>query len=176
MRRTAEWAIFLIGVCLVSTAASNLTRYHAFQRESQTSTKTVSVRSMPARRILGRLEIPRLGISGPVLEGDDEAALSLAAGHVPGTAGLGAPGNTVIAAHRDTFFRALRRIKRGDQITIEAHGSYKYIVDGIRIVSPDNVSALQPSKEPILTLITCYPFRYLGSAPERYVVRARLTQ
>ncbi len=109
-----------------------------------------------------------------VVEGDDEDSLSLAAGHVPGTAGLGGLGNAVVAGHRDTLFRPLRKIKAGDRIRICAGKTFEYVVDDVRIVNPDDVSVLRDRHEGILTLITCYPFRYSGDAPKRYIVQAKL--
>src|SRR5581483_10920133 len=155
MRRAAEWTLFVGGACLVTAASWNLLRYDAFQKESHSPVKSSSAFASTARRILGRLEIPRLGLSTPILEDDDEGSLGLAAGLVPGTAALGTKGNTVIAGHRDTVFRALRTIRSGDRIQIEAGAAYEYVVQDIRIVSPDEISVLQSSDKPMLTLITC---------------------
>jgi len=127
------------------------------------------------RRVLGRLEIPTLGVSTIVREGEDARTLQLAVGHIAGTALPGAGGNMGLAGHRDTFFRRLREIDRGDVIRLVAvEGTYTYVVDSTQIVDPDDLWVLDPTPEPWLTLVTCYPFTYLGSAPERFIVRARL--
>jgi len=124
--------------------------------------------------ILGRLEIPRLGISVLVLNGVDAASLLLGAGHIPGTSGVAGVGNLAIAAHRDTFFRPLREIRKDDQIEVTTpRGTYPYVVEWTRVVDPNDIDALAATPEPSLTLITCYPFGYVGPAPRRFVVRAR---
>jgi sortase A len=128
-----------------------------------------------ARRVLGRLEIPSLGVSTIVREGEDARTLQLAIGHIAGTALPGAAGNMGLAGHRDTFFRRLREINPGDVIRLVAvEGVYTYAVESTQIVDPDDLWVLDPTPEPSLTLVTCYPFTYLGDAPERFIVRARL--
>jgi sortase A len=123
--------------------------------------------------LIGRLEIPRLGLSVIVIEGTTPAKLRRAAGHIPGTALPGQPGNVGISAHRDTYFRPLRNIRQDDIITLTAlMGEYHYRVVSIRIVGPDNVSVLDSSDNQILTLVTCYPFYFVGSAPDRFIIRA----
>ena len=125
--------------------------------------------------VVGRIEIPRLNLSTFVFEGDDDDQLERGAGHLPGSALPGNRGNTVLAAHRDTFFRPLRGIRVGDRVKIhQPRGDSVYIVKSAWIVGPDQVDVLKPTAEPALTLITCYPFRYIGPAPERFVVRAVL--
>jgi len=122
---------------------------------------------------IGEIDIPDVGISAAILEGSDEHSLRLGVGHIPGTALPGSSGNVSLAAHRDTFFRPLRKIKKNDEIHLITYdNSYNYRVDWIRVVPPDDINVLRPSKEPTLTLITCYPFYFVGSAPERFVVRA----
>jgi len=128
-----------------------------------------------ARRVLGRLEIPTLGVSTIVREGEDARTLQLAIGHIAGTALPGTAGNMGLAAHRDTFFRRLREIDRGDVIRLVAvEGTFTYVVESTQIVDPDDLWVLDPTPEPALTLVTCYPFTYIGEAPERFIVRARL--
>lgn len=127
------------------------------------------------RRVLGRLEIPTLGVSTIVREGEDARTLQLAVGHIAGTALPGAAGNMGLAGHRDTFFRKLREIDPGDVIRMVApEGTYTYVVESTRIVDPDELWVLDPTPEPSLTLVTCYPFTYIGEAPERFIVRARI--
>ena len=109
-----------------------------------------------------------------ILEGDEERQLQLGAGHIPGTALPGEAGNVVIAAHRDTFFRPLQGISKNDQIVlITLGGSFQYRVESVEITDSDNTVLLRPSAEPTLTLVTCYPFTFIGSAPQRFIVRAR---
>jgi sortase A len=138
-------------------------------------TATASTTPAAVRRVLGRLEIPTLGVSTIVREGEDARTLQLAIGHIAGTALPGAPGNMGLAAHRDTFFRRLREINPGDVIRLVAvEGTYTYVVDSTQIVDPDDLWVLDPTPDPSLTLVTCYPFTYIGAAPERFIVRARL--
>jgi sortase A len=122
---------------------------------------------------IGRLEIPRIGISVMVLQGTEEATLVAGAGHVPGTPSPGGDGNVVIAAHRDTFFRKLEGIEPGDRIRIVTiRGSYEYVVDSMETVDPDNTEAMESRGRDELTLITCFPFYFVGNAPKRFIVHA----
>ncbi len=141
--------------------------------------------------LLGRVEIGRLNLSSMVREGVDAKTLSVAVGHVPSTALPGQPGNFAIAAHRDTLFRALKDIKKGDVVTFQSTaGTYTYEVASTKIVRPSDISVLQPdggglipdgdsssgagTQPKLLTMITCYPFYYVGSAPKRFIVEAKL--
>jgi len=128
----------------------------------------------PVDGLLGRIDIPRLRISAIVREGVDLKTLKHAVGHVPETALPGQPGNVAIAAHRDTFFRNLRGVKKGDRIQmVTPSGTFEYQVESTKIVWPTNVDVLRPTLQPAITLVTCYPFNYVGSAPKRFIVRAR---
>lgn len=123
--------------------------------------------------LIGRLEVPRLGISVIVIEGETQAILRRAAGHVPGTSLPGQPGNVGITGHRDTFFRPLRNIERNDMITFTTlQGEYRYRVVSTRVVNPDDVAVLDSTGGEFLTLITCHPFYFVGPAPNRFIVRA----
>lgn len=123
--------------------------------------------------VLGRIEIPRIGVSVMVVEGVEDGDLKRAAGHIPGTPLPGQPGNIGIAAHRDTFFRPLRSIHKNDVITLSTlRGAYRYRVVSTRIVKPEDVQVLNPTGCDTLTLVTCFPFDYIGSAPSRFIVRA----
>ena len=123
--------------------------------------------------VLGRMDIPRIGVSVAVLQGTRSRTLRLGAGHIESTALPWDSGNVGIAGHRDTFFRALRDIRKHDDIQFQtATALFHYQVDWIKVVTPDDVSVLAPSTEAALTLVTCYPFRFLGSAPKRFIVRA----
>ena len=131
-------------------------------------------RSVPRRGdVVGTIEVPRLGISSIVLEGDDPATLAKAVGHLADTPWPWQEGNAAFAAHRDSFFRPLERIRRGDLIRVAtAAGDFDYLVEDAIVVSPTDLWVLDPTARPALTLITCYPFRYVGAAPQRFVVRA----
>jgi sortase A len=123
--------------------------------------------------LIGRIEIQRLGMSIVVAEGTDEPTLRRAVGHIAGTALPGQAGNIGIAAHRDTFFRPLRNIRRDDVITLTTlGGEYRYRVVSTKIVNPNDVAVLNSEGKEILTLVTCYPFYFIGSAPNRFIVRA----
>jgi sortase A len=122
----------------------------------------------------GRIEIKSIGLSSMIMEGVDRETLRRGVGHVPGTALPGQTGNVALAGHRDTFFRALRNIRQNDEITLETlDGSFHYRVDYTQVVAPEYTEALDGSDVPILTLVTCYPFSFVGPAPQRYIVRAQ---
>ena len=126
---------------------------------------------------VGRLEIPRLGISAIVRYGADARTLSLAVGHIPGTPLPGEGGNVGLAAHRDTFFRRLGEIRPDDEVRLVApEGTFVYHVDGTKVVEPTDVWVLGATARPAITLVTCYPFSYVGSAPQRFIVRASLAK
>ena len=142
----------------------------------------------PEGALLGRIEIKRLSLSAMVRQGVDAKMLSVAVGHVPSTALAGQVGNFAIAAHRDTLFRGLKDIRNGDLVTFTSEtGSYTYKVLATKVVKPSDVSVLRPdggalipasvnsgSPDRLLTMITCYPFYYVGAAPKRFIVEARL--
>jgi sortase A len=124
--------------------------------------------------LIGRLQIPRLHLSVIVVDGDDDATLARAVGHVHGTALPWEAGNAVLAGHRDTFFRPLRNIRKGDEIRVTTtRGTFSYRVVATEIVQPEDVSVLDPTPERSLTLVTCYPFVYVGSAPQRFIIHAK---
>jgi sortase A len=122
---------------------------------------------------LGRIEISSVGIAAMIMEGVDLRTLRHAVGHIPGTPLPGQPGNVALAGHRDTFFRGLRNIHKDDEITLTTlHGSYRYRVDSTQVVEPKATEVLNNSDDDILTLVTCYPFYFVGPAPKRFIVRA----
>jgi sortase A len=122
---------------------------------------------------LGRIEISAVGIAAMIMEGIDQRTLRRAVGHIPGTPLPGETGNVALAGHRDSFFRGLRNIRKGDDITVTTlEGSYRYRVESTRVVEPDQTEVLDDSGDAILTLVTCYPFAFVGPAPKRFVVRA----
>ena len=124
--------------------------------------------------MIGRLEIPRVNVSVIVLEGADSSVLDVAAGHIPGTALPGLSGNVGIAAHRDTFFRSLREIRVQDRLSSRTPvGIFQYAVESTEVVEPSDTGVLRQNAGEELTLVTCYPFNYIGSAPKRFIVHAR---
>ncbi len=142
------------------------------QPESATFQK--SARGAAPEGMIGRIEIPRLLFSVVVVEGIDHTSLRRAAGHIPGTALPGQPGNVGLAGHRDTFFRPLKDLRIKDEIRFSTlHGNFKYEVVSLKIVEPDSIGVLAQSNENVLTMVTCYPFYFVGPAPQRWIVRAR---
>ena len=128
-----------------------------------------------AGMLLGRLEAPSVKMSTAVLEGSDDATLSRGAGHIEDTPFPGEAGNVGIAGHRDTVFRPLRNIQVGDPLELTTPDRlYRYRISKTLIVGPDDVYVLDPSKSSLLTLVTCYPFEYVGHAPRRFIVQAEL--
>jgi sortase A len=122
---------------------------------------------------LAILRIPRLKLEVPVRDGTTDAVLDLAAGRIEGTALPGTPGNVGIAAHRDGYFRVLGQLKEGDALVLDTPVSTEqYRVEWIRITTPDDISVIQPTSDPALTLVGCFPFYHQGPAPKRYIVRA----
>jgi sortase A len=118
--------------------------------------------------LIGRIVIPRLLLSAVVLEGIDKSTLRRVVGHIPGTALPGQPGNVGLAGHRDTLFRPLKDLRVKDEIQFSTlDGDFRYLVESLRVVDPKNVGVLAPSSENMLTLVTCYPFFYIGAAPQR---------
>ena len=122
------------------------------------------------------LRIPKIRLEAPVFDGTNELTLNHAVGHIRGTAAPDEAGNIGLAGHRDGFFRGLKDVSVGDVIELTTlKGSSTYLVDRIQIVSPQQVEVLRPRSIPSLTLVTCYPFYYFGSAPQRYIVTASLS-
>jgi len=175
-----EWTLGLVGAIALAYWSFTTFESERYQTQSELAldtalTSPVAAKPPEARDWLGRLEIPRVNLSVIVLEGDDDAILKLGVGHVPGTAVPGQAGNAALAGHRDTFFRSLRGIQKGDEIrwtSPEYSGQYR--VESMRIVDPTDLGVLDPTDNSSLTLITCYPFNFIGSAPQRFIVRARL--
>jgi sortase A len=138
----------------------------------------VSVRAVKAPRltegsVLGRLEMPRLGIDTPIREGESARTLRLAVGRMPRTVWPPAAGNAGLAGHRDTFLRALSGVRKGDELWLRVGGHrLPYVVSDIRIVDPSETWVLERGHTAAVTIVTCYPFRYVGAAPQRFIVRA----
>jgi sortase A len=146
-------------------------------RKSVSPTSLETLETLPAAAtggLIGRMDIPRIGISSIVMEGTSSPTLRRALGHISGTALPGQPGNVGISGHRDTFFRPLRKIEPNDIITLTTMaGEYRYRVMSTRVVGPDDVAVLNPGDDQTLTLVTCYPFYFVGPAPDRFIVRAQ---
>jgi sortase A len=138
-------------------------RIEAWQRTS----------TLPPSVPLAMLRIPRIDLSVPVLEGSDDVTLNRAVGHIEDTAIPGSHGNSGIAGHRDGFFRGLKDVATGDTIELETQrGTEHYRIEHMLIVDPTDVWVLDPTSAPSLTLVTCYPFYFVGSAPKRFIIRA----
>lgn len=183
--RTISWLCLAMGGALLSYWSTELMRATLFQMEaahrlsvpgSQPLRKNiakVSRRYPSPGTPLGTLEIDRIGLSTVVVEGVDDEELQLGPGHIPGTSLPGQDGNIAIAGHRDSFFRPLRAIRLNDTIHLHSNGKDAvYRVTSTKVVPPSDTRVLQPTSRPSLTLVTCYPFRYVGPAPMRFVVRA----
>jgi len=185
--RTSKWierGLILSGaVALVWCAyimASAAIVQHAGRKwlEARPSTahtsSSVRVRDRPPQGSpIAGLSIPSVGLSAIVLQGSDDRTLHLGPGHIETTALPGEAGNVAIAGHRDTFFRPLRNVKIGDDIWLETpEERVQYRIAWFRIVHPDEVEVIAPSRDRMLTLVTCYPFQFIGQAPDRFIVRA----
>ena len=182
--RSTRTLLFLAGGLAVTYVAMTLLHARLYQEaavnilEKQVSAQqqhkgTQSTAAAKEGDVLGRIEIPRLGMMIAILEGTSAQTLRLGVGHIKGTALPGEAGNSGFAGHRDTFFRPLKDIRTNDEIQIQtATGMSRYQVDWVRVVAPDDTDILDPSTASSLTLITCYPFHLIGAAPERFVVHA----
>jgi sortase A len=197
LRRILQWtqrlfaitAILLLGYCgfvLVDTWAFQHRQSRILQQLLNThpgpSDAVVQFRpaklthgppAIAAGGLIGRIEIPRLKLSAIIMEGDNPRTLRRAVGHMAGSPLPGQVGNVALTGHRDTFFRPLRNIRRGDIIVVTTlQGEYRYRVMSTKVVGPNDVAVLGPSVDKILTLVTCYPFYFVGAAPDRFIVRA----
>ncbi len=181
MRRFVELFLLAAGLAGLGTWLWSNLRLRLFQERAgralqrQAAAHPAAPRALADGALLGRLAIPRLNLAAVMLEGAGARSLDVALGHIPGTALPGQPGNVAIAGHRDTLFRALRRIQNGDLIRLETpSGSYTYRVESTGIVKPSDTWVLDAGRQPELTLVTCYPFYYAGPAPGRFIVKASL--
>ncbi len=146
-----------------------------FTADASGGRKTGRPSPLPATSaIIGRISVQKLHLSAMVREGVAPRTLRVAVGHIPSTALPGHTGNVGLAGHRDTFFRGLKDLKTSDEILFATlDGEFRYVVESLRIVDPGNVEVLAASAGNVLTLVTCYPFFYVGNAPKRYIVTAR---
>jgi sortase A len=174
---TGIFAFGYVGFTLLDARLYQASAKRSLEDQIQLERKPHEIQPKPAIRpgdVLGRLDIPRLGLSVAVLQGTGPRMLRLGTGHIAGTPLPGEAGNSGIAGHRDTFFRGLKDIRKNDEIQFQtATGLSRYAVDWVKVVAPDDLSVLAPSTESALTLVTCYPFYFVGPAPKRLVVRAR---
>ena len=174
----ACWGYLMLHQILFQRAANRVFQQQIAEASTSPQDDALEVHAddMPLRHgeMIGRLEIPRVHLSVIVLEGSDSSVLDIAAGHIPGTALPGAIGNVAIAAHRDTFFRSLQEIRPQDRLSFETSvASFEYAVESTEVVEPSDTGVLRPTAGEELTLITCYPFNYIGNAPKRFIVHAR---
>ena len=181
--RVAELVLGLIGVTALGVYGLVAWQTHIFQKREKEYFAGLARSykgpkgNLPAPSkngdFIGQIDVPRIGISAVILEGSDDRTLRLGVGHIPGTALPGDRENIGLAGHRDTFFRALRKIRPSDEIRLSTiRDSYRYIVDWQKVVDPKDTAVLDDSDQQILTLVTCFPFYFVGSAPERFIVRA----
>jgi sortase A len=181
-RRVLSMVLLLVGVGLLGYVGSEYWDMYRTQKqlEAQWEQQAATVRApgqpkLAANDLLTRVSIPKISLDAIVIEGVSRKQLSVGPGHMKDTAFPGAAGNAVITGHRDTFFRHIYELQKGDDILVRRDGQlFKYQVTGKKIVKPDDVSVLKQTTDPQLTLITCYPTYYIGPAPERLVVFSKL--
>jgi sortase A len=182
IRRLFALLFILVGLAVIAAAGFALFWSDELQRiyvptlpsiERHSGSGSAPSTEARAGAPIGLIEIPRLGLSSVVLEGDDTEALLLGVGHLSDTPLPWHGGNTVFAAHRDTFFRPLAHIRKNDVIKFStADAEFEYVVTELKVVEPTAVEVLKPTTAATLTLITCFPFDYIGPAPQRFIVRA----
>jgi sortase A len=177
------WALIAAGLISLSKVGLDAARAAAYQRQyqsalreaaqSQPSLAAAAAASPSLGQGIGWLEIPRIGVSAAVVHGDTDALLKNAIGHLPDTPLPWSGGNSVLAGHRDTFFRPLRAVRLGDLVRLKTPAEHlEYRVRETFIVDPEDVWVLESTPATMLTLITCYPFDFVGNAPRRFIVRA----
>ncbi len=182
LTRHAATAAVIAGIALLSYAGVVVLKARAHQQTFDASSvpepaAAPAPASAPAPLVegmtIGEIRVDRIGLKTVVTEGETDAILDLGAGHLADTPWLGQPGNVVLAGHRDTVFRPLEYIRAGDVIDVTGHsGAARYRVTSTKIVAPTDLSVLDASDDDTLTLITCFPFVYVGHAPQRFIVRA----
>ena len=176
--RLAAGVLLAAGLLALAYVAFVLIDARAYQTSARGRLARASAASAAPAAIegvaIGEIHITRLGLAAVIVQGDSSDILQRAVGHLVETALPGENGNVVLAAHRDTFFRPLKGIRIGDVIAVTTpEADFEYVVISTAVVSPDAVEVLRPTAERTLTLVTCFPFSYLGAAPSRFVVRAR---
>src|SRR5580658_4639965 len=176
--RAASYFFLAVGLLALGYAGYVVVDAHAYQAYEKSNFEAVSLSQAPRLLVeggvIGEIEVARLHLKAIVVQGDSHTLLRRAVGHIPETALPGTTGNVVLAGHRDTFFRPLRNIRLDDTITLRTpDGAFQYLVESTEVVPASAVEVLNATTGRTLTLITCYPFDYIGPAPNRYVVRAR---
>lgn len=171
-------ALVLGGVLAVGYAGYVVLYSQAYQiielRKFEHKAPSTEPHLLKIGEVIGEIRIPRLGVKAVIVQGDAPELLDQAVGHVPQSALPGERGNVALAGHRDRLFRPLRQIRQGDTIMLETfRGSFTYEVESAFVVPSTEVGVLQSSSASELTLITCYPFDYVGHAPNRFIVRGR---
>jgi len=192
--RTFSWLLILVGLALAGYGFYDYYSARLAQKQAEQEWTAGAGAEQPvpeslpkpAQRLpyfdpyrlgetVAKLTLPRLDATLFVIEGTDQKDLSKGPGHMPGTALPGVTGNCVIAGHRDTHFRVLEGIRKGDKVDLDTrYGKFHYQVRSMEVVSPTNVASLYPTDNAVLHLITCYPFNYVGHAPKRMVIEAAL--
>lgn len=191
--RSLSWPLIIIGLLLTGSGVYYYYTATVAQREaahewnnSEAVPEEPVPQKLPLQRLpyydpyrlgdtVAKLTIPRLDKTLFVVEGTDQKDLKKGPGHMPGTALPGVAGNCVIAGHRDTHFRPLEDIRKGDIVELDTkYGTFRYQVRSMDVVSPTDVSSLYPTDNAVLHLVTCYPFHYIGHAPKRMVIEASL--
>jgi sortase A len=184
--RRAEYVLLAAGLAILGYCGAELLNSHIQQARGareldrqldQTRRNPPEVSSASATIAdgtpVGKVEIPKLHLSAVVFQGTSDSILDQGVGHLDASAFPGQAGNVVLAAHRDTFFRSLRHIRRGDLVQVTTpYGVRTYAVDSTEVVKPTETGVMASTATPTLTLITCYPFYYVGHAPKRFIVRA----
>jgi len=188
VQRGLAFVLIAAGAAVLLWVGAQVALTEAYRREYETTLQHLRAspapgpeRSLPASltsgESIGMLEIVRLGLSGVVIEGDSDAVLARAIGHLPDTPLPWHDGNSALAAHRDTLFRLLKGVRSGDVLRLKTpYGDFDYQVRETLIVKPEDVWVLDPTRTAMLTLISCFPFNYIGHAPERFIVRAERIQ
>jgi sortase A len=177
--RAASYFFLGLGILALCYAGYVVLDADAYQAYEQSKFDDESLGQTPSSPlveggVIGEIQVRRLHLKAIVVQGSSHTILRRAVGHIPETALPGEPGNVALAGHRDTFFRPLRNIRLGDAITFKTPvGTFEYVVESTAVVAASEVGVLASSDGRTLTLITCFPFDYIGSAPNRFVVHAR---
>lgn len=183
VKRSLSRLLILVGLLAVTWVGFEYVSTAWYEQETRAALENVGEvpsaepesvpETLPVGEPIGTLEIVRVGLSGVVVEGDSDAVLDRAIGHLPDTPLPWKEGNSALAAHRDTIFRPLKDVRLGDVLRLKTpHGDFDYRVNETLIVKPEDVWVLDPTPGSTLTLISCWPFEYIGHAPERFIVRA----
>lgn len=188
-RRFISLVLIIVGLALLGYVGTEYWGMHRSQKNLEaewehqaavlnaSSNSATSQQNILPEQMLTRLVVPKIGVDSIVVEGASRKALSEGPGHMKETVEPGETGNAVITGHRDTFFRHIYELNKGDQIQVQRNGRhFTYEVTGHKIVLPQDISVIKPTNDPQLTLITCYPTYYIGPAPKRLVVFSRLIE